>query len=284
MRDIINADNYEDMRDADKVEALSKAAKDGEKEAKQQYATGEFATVSSGTFRMTEPSTVTAKQQEMQAKQEQQQRAVSQLQTVADNLAAAVPDKSDEYSVNSLQINDIKSAKIDGKSYDISGETESKVIAAANEEHYSNIEKLMNNEINVEDVVGYTSKGKARTSKQADGTKVSLTGKMYNDDGTPRFDELVTAKIIYQSKEAAKEHAAEKYRDEITGAASQPTATDEPVKVSQSTGGRARFTSARASGGSSSGSRKSGGTSTGSRSSIGGSSRVQFTARANTMF
>lgn len=282
MRDIINADNYEDMSDADKVEALSKAAKDGEKEAKQQYATGEFATVSSGTFRMTEPSTVTAKQQEMQAKQEQQQRAVSQLQTVADNLAAAVPDKADEYSVNSLQINDIKSAKIDGKSYDISGETESKVIAAANEEHYSNIEKLMNNEINVEDVVGYTSKGKARTSKQADGTKVSLTGKMYNDDGTPRFDELVTAKIIYQSKEAAKEHAAEKYRDEITGAASQPMATDEPVKVSQSTGGRARFTSARASGGSSSGRRKSGGTSTGSRSSSGGSSRVQFTARANT--
>ena len=227
----------------------------------------------------------------MQAKQEQQQRAVSQLQTVADNLAAAVPDKADEYSVNSLQIIDIKSAKIDGKSYDISGETESKVIAAANEEHYSNIEKLMNNEINVEDVVGYTSKGKARTSKQADGTKVSLTGKMYNDDGTPRFDELVTAKIIYQSKEAAKEHAAEKYRDEITGAASQPMATDEPVKVSQRTGGRARFTSARASGGSSSGSRKSGsrksgGTSSGSgRTSVGssgGSSRVQFTARANT--
>ena len=113
-----------------------------------------------------------------------------------------------------------------------------------------------------------------------------MTGKMYNDDGTPRFDELVTAKIIYQSKEAAKEHAAEKYRDEITGAASQPTATDEPVKVSQRTGGRARFTSARASGGSSSGSRKSGGTSSGSgRTSVGssgGSSRVQFTARANT--
>lgn len=137
----------------------------------------------------------------------------------------------------------------------------------------------MNNEINVEDIVGYTSKGKARTSTQADGSKVSLTGKMYNDDGTPRFDELVTVKIIYKSKENAKEHATEKYRDEIIG--NNISADDEKsTKVSKSKRARTKFTSAKGSGHSSSEGKKKGRGKDSNNS--GGTSRTRFTARANT--
>lgn len=107
---------------------------------------------------------------------------------MADGVAEAVPDKAGEYSASSLQIKNINSAKINGASYKLSDEVEKKVVAAANEEYYSNVEKLMDNELNIEDVIGYTGKGKARTSEQADGMKVALIGRMYNDDGTPRFD------------------------------------------------------------------------------------------------
>lgn len=274
MRDIINGDDYSGMSDEEKIDALSTAATEGEKEAKEQYAAGKADDMSAPHFRMTEPAALKKKQEEINEKNERQEKITGQLQAVSDAAAAAVPDKADNYSLKSLQINSIQSVKIDGKSYDLSDEIEDKVISAANEEHYSNIEKLMNNEINIEDIVGYTSKGKARTTTQADGTKVSLTGKMYNDDGTSRFDEIATARIIYHSKEAAKEHAAEKYRNEITGTASQPAEADEPVKVSKGTGGGGRKTiSAKASG-----RKASGGGSKGKSS--GGLEKVTFTARA----
>lgn len=286
MRDIINGDDYSGMSDEEKIDALSTAATEGEKEAKEQYAAGKADDMPAPHFRMTEPAALKKKQEEINEKNERQEKITGQLQAVSDAAAAAVPDKADNYSLKSLQINSIQSVKIDGKSYDISGEIESKIISAANDEHYSNIEKLMNNEVNVEDIVGYTSKGKVSTAKQADGTKVSLTGKLYNEDGSPRFDELVIAKIISKSKEKSKEHAAEKYRGEITGSSA------EGIQVSKSSvngqgrstraksssgskgsGSRARFTSARAAGGD----RKSGST-----ASSGGTSRVVFTARANT--
>ena len=274
MRDIINDDDYSGMSDEEKIEALSTAAAEGEKEAKEQYAAGKADDMSAPHFRMTEPATLKKKQEEIKEKNERQEKITGQLQAVSDAAAAAVPDKADNYSLKSLQINSIQSVKIDGKSYDLSDEIEDKVISAANEEHYSNIEKLMNNEINIEDIVGYTSKGKARTTTQADGTKVSLTGKMYNDDGTSRFDEIATARIIYHSKEAAKEHAAEKYRNEITGTASQPAKADEPVKVSKGTGGGGRqTTSAKALGRNASGGGFKG-------KSSGGLGKVTFTARA----
>ena len=281
MHDIINADSYKDLSDEDKIIALSKAASDGEKEAKERYATGDKPAIQSenSVFRLTEPTTLNARKQALKESQEKQQRAVSYIQDVTDKLAEMLPDKADEYGVNSLQINDIKSIKVDGKSYDISSETEKKIVNTANEEHYSNVEKLMNNEINVEDIVGYTSKGKARTSTQADGSKVSLTGKMYNDDGTPRFDELVTVKIIYKSKENAKEHATEKYRDEIIG--NNISADDEKsTKVSKSKRARTKFTSAKGSGHSSSEGKKKGRGKDSNNS--GGTSRTRFTARANT--
>ena len=281
MHDIINADSYKDLSDEDKIIALSKAASDGEKEAKERYATRDKPAIQSenSVFRLTEPTTLNARKQALKESQEKQQRAVSYIQDVTDKLAEMLPDKADEYGVNSLQINDIKSIKVDGKSYDISSETEKKIVNTANEEHYSNVEKLMNNEINVEDIVGYTSKGKARTSTQADGSKVSLTGKMYNDDGTPRFDELVTVKIIYKSKENAKEHATEKYRDEIIG--NNISADDEKsTKVSKSKRARTKFTSAKGSGHSSSEGKKKGRGKDSNNS--GGTSRTRFTARANT--
>jgi hypothetical protein len=281
MHDIINADSYKDLSDEDKIIALSKAASDGEKEAKERYATGDKPAIQSenSVFRLTEPTTLNARKQALKESQEKQQIAVSYIQDVTDKLAEMLPDKADEYGVNSLQINDIKSIKVDGKSYDISSETEKKIVNKANEEHYSNVEKLMNNEINVEDIVGYTSKGKARTSTQADGSKVSLTGKMYNDDGTPRFDELVTVKIIYKSKENAKEHATEKYRDEIIG--NNISADDEKsTKVSKSKRARTKFTSAKGSGHSSSEGKKKGRGKDSNNS--GGTSRTRFTARANT--
>ena len=281
MHDIINADSYKDLSDEDKIRALSKAASDGEKEAKERYATGDKPAIQSenSVFRLTEPTTLNARKQALKESQEKQQIAVSYIQDVTDKLAEMLPDKADEYGVNSLQINDIKSIKVDGKSYDISSETEKKIVNTANEEHYSNVEKLMNNEINVEDIVGYTSKGKARTSTQADGSKVSLTGKMYNDDGTPRFDELVTVKIIYKSKENAKEHATEKYRDEIIG--NNISADDEKsTKVSKSKRARTKFTSAKGSGHSSSEGKKKGRGKDSNNS--GGTSRTRFTARANT--
>lgn len=281
IHDIINADSYKDLSDEDKIIALSKAASDGEKEAKERYATGDKSAIQSenSVFRLTEPTTLNARKQALKESQEKQQRAVSYIQDVTDKLAEMLPDKADEYGVNSLQINDIKSIKVDGKSYDISSETEKKIVNTANEEHYSNVEKLMNNEINVEDIVGYTSKGKARTSTQADGSKVSLTGKMYNDDGTPRFDELVTVKIIYKSKENAKEHATEKYRDEIIG--NNISADDEKsTKVSKSKRARTKFTSAKGSGHSSSEGKKKGRGKNSNNS--GGTSRTRFTARANT--
>lgn len=293
MRDIINGDDYSGMSDEEKIDALSTAATEGEKEAKEQYAAGKADDMPAPHFRMTEPAALKKKQEEINEKNERQEKITGQLQAVSDAAAAAVPDKADNYSLKSLQINSIQSVKIDGKSYDISGEIESKIISAANDEHYSNIEKLMNNEVNVEDIVGYTSKGKVSTAKQADGTKVSLTGKLYNEDGSPRFDELVIAKIISKSKEKSKEHAAEKYRGEITGSSAEGIQVSKSSVNGQgrstraksslgksssgskgsSSGGRVRFTSARAAGGD----RKSGST-----ASSGGTSRVVFTARANT--
>ena len=250
MRGIINSDGYGNMSDDYRIAALSEAASEGEKEAKAQFAEGKEAAKSASVFKMTQPRVLTEKKAQMQEKQKQTERVTEQIQKVAERLAAAVPDKAEGYSAKSLQEFDIKSVNIDGKSYDIDGDMLTKVTEAATDEHYSNVEKLLNNEANIEDVIGYTSKGKASTAEQADGTKVKLTGKMYNEDGTPRFDELAIAKIIRKSKEKAKSNAIEKYRSEITGS-DAPPAEEKSVKVSQ--GSSRRFTSAKASGKKSSG-------------------------------
>ncbi|MCC8170141.1 MAG: hypothetical protein LIO59_07285 [Oscillospiraceae bacterium] len=204
-RELLSDVSYNAMSDADKAKAIINAKTDAVKTVKQFYvengASNRMYDDNKTTSIIAPTKTETA---EYTAKQEYEAATEERLQTIADGVARAVPDKASDYSVSALKINDIKSAKIDGVSYEISGEVESKVIETANEEHYSNIEKLMNNEVNVEDIVGFQANGKARTSTQADGTKVALTGKLYNDDGTPRFDELVTARIIYKSKEAQR--------------------------------------------------------------------------------
>lgn len=263
MRDIINSDDYKNMSDDEKVQALSDAAAEGEKEAKAQFAAEKPSKPSITSFRMPEPKVLSDERQNLQEKQESVEAVSEMLQSISDNLANAVPDKADGYSAKSLQEFDIRTAKIDGKSYEISGDTLHKVAEAATEEYYSNIERLMNNEINVEDVVGYTSKGKTSTATQADGTKVSLTGKLYNEDGTPRFDELVIAKIIRKSKEKAKSNAINKYSDEISGDTVAKNNTSKVETKVSSASTRKHFTSARSSGRKSSGSSK--------RSSSGGS-------------
>lgn len=263
MRDIINSGDYKNMSDDEKVQALSDAAAEGEKEAKAQFADEKPSKPSITSFRMPEPKVLSDERQNLQEKQESMEAVSEMLQSISDNLANAVPDKADGYSAKSLQEFDIRTAKIDGKSYEISGDTLHKVAEAATEEYYSNIERLMNNEINVEDVVGYTSKGKTSTATQADGTKVSLTGKLYNKDGTPRFDELVIAKIIRKSKEKAKSNAINKYSDEISGDTVAKNNTSKVETKVSSASTRKHFTSARSSGRKSSGNSK--------RSSSGGS-------------
>lgn len=278
-RKLLSDVSYNAMSDLEKAEALNDARTDATKAVKKFYIENEGKKrmyADDGSTSITEPSKADIDQ--YRQKMEYQEEVTGYLQTIADNVAKAVPDKADDYSVSSMQINDVRSVKIDGKSYSISGDVEKKVIETANDVHYSNIEKLMNNEINVEDVVGYTSKGRARTSTQADGTKVQLTGKLYNDDGTPRFDEVVMARIMYQSKETAKDKAVEQYKDEITGSATPtftptPTSNTSSTKVSSNTassGEHRRFTSAKASGGSS------------SKATTQTGNKVRFTGRANT--
>lgn len=284
MTDIIHSADYTGMTDSEKAEAFSNAAKESESTAKQLYAqykkTGQMPDL-----------TVTVPTEEEIQEQSQKNKVIDTLQNVADGVKNAVPDKSDGYSVTALQINEVRSVKIDDVSYKVPDEVERKIIDTATEEHFSNIEKLMNNEINVEDVVGYTQKGKARTTTQADGVKVQLTGKMYNDDGTPRFDELAIARIIYQSKERAKENAVNIYKDEIIGeGASEDAASDTTEQVSQSKGftpntsrqtastnTRSSFVPRSSGGGTKSGSSSAGG----SASNTSGGGEVKFTANNN---
>lgn len=285
-RELFSSVEYSAMSDVEKADALSDAKSEAVKEVKRFYIENEGSKRMYGdeVTAITKPKESDVK--EYTQKQEYKTQIEEKMQSVSDGVAKIAPDKADSYGVKSFQINDIKSVKIDGKSYDISGEIESKIISAANDEHYSNIEKLMNNEVNVEDIVGYTSKGKVSTAKQADGTKVSLTGKLYNEDGSPRFDELVIAKIISKSKEKSKEHAAEKYRGEITGSSAEGIQVSKSSVNGQgsstraksshgkssseskgsSSNGRARFTSARAAGGGRGNNSKSG--------------KIQFTARS----
>ena len=278
-RKLLSDVSYNAMSDLEKAEALNDARADATKAVKKFYIEndGKLRMYNDdGSTSITEPSK--ADIDRYRQKMEHQEEVTGYLQTIADNVAKAVPDKADDYSVTSMQINDIQSAKIDGKSYKISGEIEKKVIETANDVHYSNVEKLMNNEINVQDAVGYTPKGRARTFTQADGTKVQLTGKLYNADGTPRFDETAIAQIMKLTKETAKDQAIEQYKDEITGGATPtftptPTSNTSSTKVSSNTassGEHRRFTSAKASGGSS------------SKATAQTGNKVRFTGRANT--
>lgn len=207
---------------------------------------------------------------EYSAKKEYQAATQEKIQSVVDNLAKSVPDKAEYYSMSKLTEFDIRSVKIDGKSYDIKGDTLTRVTEAASDSYYSNVDKLSNNELNIEDIIGYTKKGKAHTATDAKGNKVALTGRMYNSDGTPRFDDLVMAKILEDVKEASKTNAINQYQSEITG--------NEKVNTIAQT--QKKFTTASASG------RKSGGGKRGSgsrkSSSGGGKSDVHFTrAMAN---
>ena len=160
------------------------------------------------------------------------------LAPIAEALAKAVPDKAESYTAESFKYSEVDSKSFSGKKYKISGDLKEKINSEAENEYYSNIDKLLNNQINVEDVVGLTGKGKIRTSENAAGDKVSLSGKMYNADGSPRFDELVTAKIIKAAESNIKDVVLQRYKDEIIAgeaAAATPTAAPEATDAPATT-------------------------------------------------
>lgn len=270
-RELLSDVAFNSMSDIDKVSALSKAKKNAADEVKRFYIENEGGKVMFNAGEHTEITVPSdSAMREYNAKKERHMETQSKIQSVVDNLAQSTPDKAEYYSMPKLTEFDIRSVKIEGKSYDIKGDILTRVTEAATDNYYSNVDKLTNNELNIEDVIGYTKKGKAHTATDASGNKVALTGRMYNSDGTPRFDDLIMAKILEDVKEASRINAINQYQSEITGGEEVKTIAQEQKK----------FTTARASG------RKSGGgkRSSGSRksSSSGGKTDIHFTrAMAN---
>lgn len=268
-RKLLSDISFNAMPDIDKVSALSKAKETATDEVKRFYIENEGGRVMFDAEERTEITVPSdSAMGEYNAKKERHSKTQNKIQSVVDKLAQSTPDKAEYYSMPKLTEFDIRSVKIGGKSYDITGDTLTKVTEAATDDYYSNVDKLTNNELNIEDVIGYTKKGKAHAATDASGNKVALTGRMYNSDGTPRFDDLIMAKILEDVKEASKTNAVNKYASEISGD------NQEGTKVSSNN--TMRFTSKSKSSG---GKRSSGG---GKRASAGGNSDIHFTrAMAN---
>ncbi|MCD8390346.1 MAG: hypothetical protein LUD03_00705 [Firmicutes bacterium] len=281
-REVLSSVSYSAMSAAEQAKALVDAKSDAVSAVKQYYIEHDGASMPE-----TETREITAPSAEEVREYTKKQEYEAEINSSLEKIAAAAGKSED-----ALKINDVQSVKINDVSYALTGDTKTKVIEAANEEYYSNVEKLSNNEINIEDVIGYTDKGKAHTGTQADGTKVAFTGKLYNEDGTPRFDDVAMEKIFDEVKSAAKGSAAARYADEITGTKTFEKTSEETTEASEAApslqsnaGGEKHFVpnsaySAKSSGGSS-GSRTSSGSSrasSGSSSAGGGGTKSAFSA------
>lgn len=272
-RKIMRGTDYAAMNEDEKVDALSKAKSDAVKEVKKFYVENE------GQKRMSfgkENVGKVEKPTQAETEAAQQKRAYREnientyMKQAADNFSKVNPDK-DGYDVDTMKINDVSSVEIDGTKYSLSGDTKTKVTEAANEKYYTDLERYMSGEANIEDIIGYSSNGKALYSNDNNNKRVYLTGKRFNDDGSERFDETISAKIIFRIKDAATEAATQEYKDEITGAAA---ATETPTETSAAVSDVKTVSRANTSrgGGSSRSTSRSGGS-----SSSGGTSRVKFT-------
>lgn len=231
-RKLFNDISYNAMSDEDKISALKSAKSAAAKEVKEFYLENKG---KKSMFEDGSASTAIAKPDTSAVKQYAEEKAQisSYVSSVVNNLKESDPAHAGSYTESKLSVTTIDSAKIDGTSYSLSAELQDKVTKAASEEYNSKIKALENNELSLEEACGYTSTGKTKSAVQTDGTKVSLSGKLYNSDGSPRFDALVTAKIYTQIKENAKASAIEKYADEIKGdtPSSAPEAESEPTPV-----------------------------------------------------
>ena len=245
-RDVIKGTDYAAMNEDEKATALSKAKSEVVKKVKKFYVENK------GEKRMsfdTENDGKVEKPTQAETEAAQQQRAYREnientyMKQAADNFSKVNPDK-DGYDVDTMKINDVSSVEIDGTKYTLSGDTKAKVTEAANEKYYTDLERYMSGEANIEDIIGYAPNGKARYSNDNNNKRVYLTGKRFNDDGSERFDETISAKIIFRIKDAATEAATQEHKDEITGAAETPTETPaEPLQVSRANTSRSGGTS-----------------------------------------
>ncbi len=193
------SEDYKNATDEEKVKLIKGVRSDIAANAKAEYIEGG------------------GRRADLSHRRELQARLEPTFEKVVDGIKSAVPEKIDGYEVSDMSLEKITSVTIDEEKYELKGEINKKVLERAQELYADNIERIFNNEVNIEDVIGYTKKGRAKQSSNIAGKQIDLTGKLYDSAGEPRYDELLLGKIVFRVKDAAIAKAAGEYAEEITG-------------------------------------------------------------------